>query len=703
MTIIVVLNKENLATLLNTDDSFVALHQASIIQINHSQQDIASVVRSGSQLIIRLNNGEKIILEGFFQKDGTTVHELVLPDASGQLQQVEFDAKGKVIDYNPLTSLNELATSQTMMAEPVILQADAPVEKAVWYQQAWVKPALIALGIEAVYLTAFDNDEKESAPQDRTPPATPTASLNAEGKIITGKTEAKAKVYVQDVQGHIIGEAVADANGQYTVELKREVINGERVGVYAKDAAGNASTMLAVTGTKDTIAPDAPAAQFNDAGSIVSGRAEAGSKVSLYSADGKTLLAGPVTAASDGSFSLTLNPALAPNAQAQVIAQDTAGNSSVPTQVVVGQDTLAPHIPQIQVNSTGSQVKGYSEANSTIEIQNPQGQIIATATADAKGYFELSLNPTVTANSQITLVVKDAAGNSSKAIVLKPELDTLPPDAVNASVNAEGTVVTGTAEPNAQIKISMVSNGQSVTIGSGQADAEGKFSIALQQSLINNATANVYAIDKAGNLSTAVAVIGSKDTLAPNKINLSNFVLRDDMGEDTGIIQQNGQTDDARPSFEGRGEANATLTIYDQGIALTTVKVKADGTWTYTPDTDLALGTHQFSFTQMDKSGNTSAMSDVFKLTVIAAPLEIEQSDIDTVNLAFDTDVTSANFYSTQTLVLPQDEAETVEPILAALFGEAEEMSKSDTLHQPIIIMNEWQSDDSLLHIQSYI
>ena len=44
MAIIVVLNKQNLATLHNTDTQLVALNQASIIQISHSRDDIASMV-----------------------------------------------------------------------------------------------------------------------------------------------------------------------------------------------------------------------------------------------------------------------------------------------------------------------------------------------------------------------------------------------------------------------------------------------------------------------------------------------------------------------------------------------------------------------------------------------------------------------------------------------------------------------------------
>lgn len=708
MAIIVVLNKENLATLHNTDTQLVALNQASIIQISHSRDDIASIVRAGNKLIVTLNNGEKITLEQFFHADGSTPHSLVFPNQDGQFDLVEFDGKGKVIQYNPIQHLTELASSQTWVnTQPTTVVAEEPVANPAWYEKSWVKPALVVLGIEAIYLTAFKNDDDSDRPKDITAPATPTATIDAAGKVISGKTEAKAKVYVVDLQNNIIGEATADANGNYSIQLKRDVTDGERVGIYAKDAAGNQSSLVAVTGSKDTIAPKAPEAQFNEAGSIVSGRAEAGSKVNLYTADGKTLLAGPVTAGSDGSFSLSITPALAKDTQAKVIAQDAAGNQSPQSTVIVGQDTLAPAVAKLEVNSVGNQVKGYAEANSRIEIHNDKGQVLASTSANSQGYFELNLNPALTDQSSTTLVVKDAAGNGSDAITLKPSLDTLAPEAVKASINAEGTIVTGTAEPNSKIKITIVSNGQETTIGSAQADSEGKFSITLNTPLLNNSSANVYATDAANNQSLATQVIGRKDTIAPAKVSLTTLIVADDIGEQKGNISQNTQTDDARPQFSGRGEANATLTIYDHGIAITTVKVKTDGTWTYTPDFDLSLGAHSFTFSQMDASGNTSAMSDTFKFSVIEVAVpEVEETEEDTVSvslaidesLAFNTAHTLA-----QGLLLDENQNDTVEPILAALLGEQTAVMTAEVAIEPVLISTTWQQDDSLLQAQSYI
>nr|WP_257233096.1 Ig-like domain-containing protein [Acinetobacter sp. YH01024] len=76
---------------------------------------------------------------------------------------------------------------------------------------------------------------------------------------------------------------------------------------------------MILTGSKDTIAPDAANAQVDESGKFVSGFAEAGSKVYVYAADGTTLLGGPVTAASDGNFSIALSNTLQAGETAKVI------------------------------------------------------------------------------------------------------------------------------------------------------------------------------------------------------------------------------------------------------------------------------------------------------------------------------------------------------------------------------------------------
>lgn len=53
-------------------------------------------------------------------------------------------------------------------------------------------------------------------------------------------------------------------------------------------------------------------------------------------------------------------------------------------------------------------------------------------------------------------------------------------------------------------------------------------------------------------------------------------------------------TNDATPTLNGRGEAGATINVYLDGnpASIGTTTVNSDGTWSFTPQTPLANGSH---------------------------------------------------------------------------------------------------------------
>lgn len=618
MTGIVVLDKSTLVTLQNSENKHIRLNQPSIIRLGYTKEQIASVEHMGDKAIIILKNGEKIILDNFVHQGNETPHQILLSNTQGIFEELVITAQGYQINYDPKRVIQELEASQTYLAPENMKTSQVAEETVAWYEKDLVKPALILLGLEGIYLAAFhDNDDDgHAANTDLVAPSVPTATLDSDGKVVTGKAEAGAIVYVKDASGKTLGQAVADAEGNFKLTLDRDVINNEKVLIYAKDAAGNESQVTVITGTKDTIAPDAAQVQINETGSIVSGQAEAGAKVYVYDAAGKTVLAGPVTVASDGTFSISITPALATGAEAKVVVKDAAGNESDASTVIVGKDTLAPNQPSIEVNAQGDQVTGYAEANSKITIKNSQGEVIAFATADDQGYFTAQIKLALAKDETANLTVTDAAGNASKDLVIKAGMDTIAPDAVTAKLNAEGNEVTGQTGANQKVEIY---NKEGTLIGSSVSDAAGKFSITLKSSLTDQAIAHIYTFDAAGNKSESTQVIGTKDTIAPNKVVLKT--VTDDVngdGDQGKTIANHGETDDARPEFAGTGESGAIVTIYDNGQAIATVKVES-GKWTFTPSHDLALGEHSFTFTQMDAANNSSVMSEAFGFTVIAA------------------------------------------------------------------------------------
>ena len=152
-------------------------------------------------------------------------------------------------------------------------------------------------------------------------------------------------------------------------------------------------------------------------------------------------------------------------------------------------DVTTPTIGDITGDSTtGYEITGTADPNTTIEVRNPDGTIIGTTTTDDQGNFTVDL-PAGAANpgDTLTVVGKDGDGNESQ-----PTEVTVPEDATVAAptvttvtgTTATGYQVTGTAEPNVTIEIH---NEAGLVIATGTTDGAGAFTITLPT---GTATAN---------------------------------------------------------------------------------------------------------------------------------------------------------------------------------------------------------------------
>ncbi|MZY06207.1 BapA prefix-like domain-containing protein [Acinetobacter pittii] len=631
MTRIIVASKEGLDVLQDGQLNKVVLSKPSIIQIGVSQKDIASVEKQGGNLVVHLKNGETIVLENFFNEaTHTTEHSLVLPTEHGKFVEAQFDAQGKVIDYTGLNHVTDLAYTSTSQPASTMAVDDSPT----FSMGNVLKAGLAVLAAEGLYLWAFDNDDKDDSPVNVPNTAKPTEVKLADDAVtVTGKAEANAKIYIKDAAGNTVATGVADASGNFTIKLDKPLTDGNKLNVSAQNEGGRESSAASITGTKDTIAPDAPQAQLSDDGSLVTGKAEANAKITVYDASGKVL--GTVTANKDGIFSLKLTPPLTSDAGGKVVAEDAAGNKSEPSKIVAGKDTFAPDVPLVEVNKEGTTVEGQTEPNAKVQIKDADGKVIGTGTANAQGEFQITLSPALKESQKATVVVEDAAGNTSKPLEVSPSYDSIAPEKPIAQINADGTTVTGTTEANAKVEIKDTTG---KVIGTGTADANGKFTITISPALTDNKHASVSAIDSAGNKSEVLDIIGTKDTTPPAKPVLNS--VDDDVGALKGAITAGSETDDARPKLTGSGEANATLTIYDNGVAIGIVNVSSSRSWSFTLDKDLAIGKHTITLTQTDAAGLTSEVSSPFTFYVVApktaslSEVAVDTAHTETVSVA---------------------------------------------------------------------
>lgn len=641
MTRIIVASKEGLDVLQDGQLNKVVLSKPSIIQIGVSQKDIASVEKQGGSLVVHLKNGETIVLENFFNEaTNTTEHSLVLPTEHGKFVEAQFDAQGKVIDYTGLNYVTDLAYTSTSQSAASMAVDDSPT----FSMGNVLKAGLAVLAAEGLYLWAFDKDDKDDSPVDNVAPAAPTATVGDDTVTVTGKSEANAKIYIRDLNGNMIASGVADASGNFTIKLDKPLANGNKLNVFAEDAAGNMSKAGTVTGSKDTIA-DAPEAQLSEDGSILDGKTEPRATVKIYDASGK--LIDTITASPEGKFSYKFTPPLTSEAGGKVVVVDTAGNESEATLIFAGKDTIPPKAPLLELNKEGTVVEGIAEANTKVYVKDADGKVIGTGTANAQGEFQITLSSPLKEAQKATIIVEDAAGNTSKPLEIKSGYDTLAPDKPSAQINADGTTVTGTAEANAKIQITIGTK----VIGSGVADADGKFTITISPALTVKDKASVSAIDASGNSSVALEINGTKDT-PPDK---PSFKVYDDSGTTIKQIFANSETDDATPKFTVKAESNASLTIYDNGVAISIIKigqVNGSGEWSFTLDKNLAIGKHTITLMQTDAAGFTSEISLPFTFEIVA-PKAASLSDA-VVDTAHTETVSVADSVGLNTLKLVQ-------------------------------------------------
>lgn len=230
--------------------------------------------------------------------------------------------------------------------------------------------------------------------------------------------------------------------------------------------SGNAVEFSVTVDTTPPAAPDELLISQN--GTVLTGSAEAGSKVTIADASGTTL--GTVTADSEGKFSFPLNP---PRVNGEVLtatATDKAGNDSSPANATAPDTTPPLAAGNLDVSDDGTTVTGTAEPGTTVTIYGSDNAPLGSEQVQPDGSFTVTLNPPQTNGEILTAIVKDPANlTSPPATTLAP--DTTPPQpAGNLDVSDDGTTVTGTAEPGSTVTIR---DPDGNPIGHGQTDGEG--------------------------------------------------------------------------------------------------------------------------------------------------------------------------------------------------------------------------------------
>ncbi|ATA56721.1 hypothetical protein CKY39_28475 [Variovorax boronicumulans] len=462
-------------------------------------------------------------------------------------------------------------------------------------------------GLHAITIVARDSSGNESAPSpafnfeiDVTPPDASRLAITSVADNVGGVTGNVASGATTDdthpllsgistgVPGHTVtvmvrdaagtrelGQATIGENGQWTFQVDTPLAVGQNTfTLVERDAAGN-ETMPTGRYTVNVVT-DKPSAPVIE---------------SVFDDVGTPHMLQPGEATDDA------RPTLAGRAQASHTVKFYDG-STLLGQVVADASGKWSFTPLANLAEGAHGI--------TATSTNPLGQ-----TSEASGSWNFVVDTTPPAKPTIVSVVDDV-GSIVGNVALNGTTDDARPD------------FSGKAEPNSTVVI----YDKGVKLAQVQADASGNWSWTPATALGNGVHAiTVTAVDKAGNASVASDAFGfTVATTPPGKPTIVSVI--DDVEAITGAIASGTTTNDAKPTFSGKADANGTVIIYDKGVEIDRVQANASGNWTYTPAKALGEGAHSITVAGADQAGNTSAPSGAFEFTVDTAPPVLAQGGI---------------------------------------------------------------------------
>ena len=216
---IAVTSKETQQLLLSADTNTVTLSENSVVKIHTAIEDVASITREGNAAIVNLKNGEKVVIESYFD-DPLDSHHIVF-DNGEQLYWAEFaNASGEIlptIKYHFIETISPL------------LYADTHAALMPWVIGAVAAGATIAA-------VGSDSDSASSN--------TPVDSTAAEQLVIAAEE-------AQQAAEDLLSQAQED--GLITSEEQAQLQDAADAAAEAKETAQDAVTALPESADKEEL------------------------------------------------------------------------------------------------------------------------------------------------------------------------------------------------------------------------------------------------------------------------------------------------------------------------------------------------------------------------------------------------------------------------------------------------------------------
>ncbi|EHN8827237.1 TPA: BapA/Bap/LapF family large adhesin [Enterobacter bugandensis] len=496
-------------------------------------------------------------------------------------------------------------------------------------------------------------DVKGKTTNDTTPTLTGTSEAGSVITIYQDGSTTPLTTVTADGSGNWSYTPAALGEGLHTFEVTA-TLNGATSG---RSPAASVTVDLTAPGTPtigsviDDVGPvTGPLTSgqtTNDSQPTLTGTGAVGDTISIYN---NGVLLDSVVVGNTGTWSYT-TPALPEGSNVLTIREtDPAGNQSGPSAdftIVVDSISTTPVITSVtdnvgntatpvasggETNDATPTLSGTADANSIVTIFDGATQI-AVVTADGTGAWSFTPETALVEGPHaFTVQATDPQGNLSLAsapwsVVVDltaptvPTLDTVSdnvPGGVTGNLtsgqatNDNTPTISGTGQAGSTIYI--MNNG--TQLGTTTVDGNGNWSFTPTTPLDDGSySLRAYATDAAGNASANSSVFAfTVDTAGPGVPVVTSVI--DDVAPTTGTLTSGNSTNDARPTFNGTGDVGSTVHVIVDGNEIGTAVVNAQGSWTFTPGTDLIDGPHAITFNATDAAGNVGTATAPFNLTV---------------------------------------------------------------------------------------